>query len=203
VRTGPIAETRLSHLICPRRLRVEAGFGTWSPVRCSAGRGGCRGFIGPVPLPLSIRLPMNIARRPRCVKRFYAFSIKQILFPLFAGEGCARWSAPSSGLDGRSTDFAVRKSLRRGVVGLHPHHDTGAAANFKRSRLDLDWHRSNRGQDSYLHLEVTSAFGDFLCLRLQKSPRWLCIFSPRIASSMVEQETLNLLVVGSSPTRCT
>ena len=25
----------------------------------------------------------------------------------------------------------------------------------------------------------------------------------RIASSMVEQETLNLLVVGSSPTRCT
>ena len=27
-------------------------------------------------------------------------------------------------------------------------------------------------------------------------------FLPRIASSMVEQETLNLLVVGSSPTRC-
>ena len=70
MKTGPIAETRLSHLICPRRLRVEAGFGTWSPVRCSAGRGGCRGFIGPVPLPLSIRLPMNIAGRLRCVKRF-------------------------------------------------------------------------------------------------------------------------------------
>jgi hypothetical protein len=28
-------------------------------------------------------------------------------------------------------------------------------------------------------------------------------FYERIASSMVEQETLNLLVVGSSPTRCT
>jgi hypothetical protein len=143
VRTGPIAETRLSHLICPRRLRVEAGFGTWSPVRCSAGRGGCRGFIGPVPLPLSIRLPMNIARRPRCVKRFYAFSIKQILFPLFVGEGCARWSAHRRGwMDDPQIAqiFADRKSLQAGVVGLHPHHDTGAAANFKRSRLDLDWH---------------------------------------------------------------
>jgi hypothetical protein len=35
-----------------------------------AGRGGCRGFKGPVPPPLSIRLTVKIARRRQVVKRF-------------------------------------------------------------------------------------------------------------------------------------
>jgi hypothetical protein len=41
-------------------------------------------------------------------------------------------------------------------------------------------------------LAKTALHGMYLFLRLRR----------RIASSMVEQETLNLLVVGSSPTRC-
>ena len=89
-----------------------------------------------------------------------------------------------------------------GVVGLPPHHDTSAAPL---NGADSTWilTRSNCRRDSYLRWKSRVALRDFLCLRLQKSPRRLCIFSPRIASSMVEQETLNLLVVGSSPTRCT
>ena len=70
MKKGQTAGNRLSHLICPRRFHTGAGFGTWSPVTALAGRGGCRGFIGPVPLPLSIRLTVNIARRGRGVKRF-------------------------------------------------------------------------------------------------------------------------------------
>ena len=70
MKKGQTARNRLSHLICPRRFHAEAGFGTWSPVTALAGRGGCRGFIGPVPLPLSIRLTVNIATTRPGVKRF-------------------------------------------------------------------------------------------------------------------------------------
>ena len=70
MKKGQTARNRLSHLICPRHFHTGAGFGTWSPVTALAGRGGCRGFIGPVPLPLSIRLTVNIATTRRGVKRF-------------------------------------------------------------------------------------------------------------------------------------
>jgi hypothetical protein len=141
VRTGPIAETRLSHLICPRRFRVEAGFGTWSPVRCQAGRGGCRGFIGPVPLPLSIRLPMNIAGWGHRVKRFSAARVtgrsRRWCFRSLWARVASHCSALSSGWETihRWHRFPQIGGAAFGVVGLHPHRDTGHGGNPNSSRV--------------------------------------------------------------------
>ena len=57
------------------------------------------------------------------------------------------------------------------------------------------------GRDCLLILGLP--FSDSRLPSLAKVVTAAMYFLPRIASSMVEQETLNLLVVGSSPTRCT
>ena len=151
MKKGQTARNRLSHLICPRRFHAEAGFGTWSPVTALAGRGGCRGFIGPVPLPLSIRLTVNIATTRRGVKRFSS--------PI--GElGSENRTNARSATDLKRPEWNNRlKKVRTESLRVAPHisHSGGPSPNHLPAShhitLDMLWSSSPPGDQSITQSE--------------------------------------------------